>query len=137
MNEFEPFTNPFNYLDMIPEQTIEFIPAQYAFGTFTFNTRDRGTKTVNGIRIYLEDKLGTPLPAPDNFISSVLVEGIKHNVVTKYRGLHWIDIGPQKLVYQLKPLLANMIPSSMIFNLQAHSSAPRTHYSVSVTMIPF
>lgn len=135
MNELTPFEGPFSYLDLIDGQTINFIPAQYSYGMYTFVTRDRGTKTVQGIRVWLEDKLGTPLPPPNNYLSSVLVSGVKYDVTTKYRGMHYIDLGPQKLVFQLKPLLENIVPSNMIFTLQAHGRAPMTHYSVSVVQV--
>lgn len=47
----------------------------------------------------------------------------------------YVDIGQQKLVYQLRPLLDKTIPDIYEYQITALGSAPVTEYQVSVRPI--
>jgi hypothetical protein len=109
----EALPGPYNYLDLDDSQAIDIIPQSWKESMFTFQTNDRGTKSVRGLRIWLDQ-----------------TKGMKH-----YRGIPYIDVGQQKLVYQLEPLLAGTIPGIMVFHIQAHGVRPHKHFSVSAAQL--
>ncbi len=105
---------PFSYLELLHTQALAFVPASWDFGEYTFVVGSGRQKTVTGVRVFLSKIAG-----PNN-----------------YRGLPYIDIGQQKLLYQLRPLLAGTIPDQFEYIITAFGTRPRTEYSVSVRQLP-
>ena len=108
------FPGPFNYLELLHTQTLAFVPASWEYGEYSFvNTQNR-SKTVTGVRVFLSQKRG----------------------VQNYRGLPYIDIGQQKLLYQLRPLLDKTVADTFQYSVTAFGTRPRTEYSVAVAQVP-
>ena len=113
-NEIVCMQGPFSYLDLAHGQTVIFVPARWEYGSFCFTLRIGKQKTVQGIRIWLSQKV--PGGA--------------------YRGMPYVDIGQQKLVFQLRPLLDQTVPDLFEYAVTAIGSAPTTEYQVSVRPLP-
>ena len=111
-NELQAFQGPFSYLELLSGQNIVFVPARWEFGTYTFNPAGRPQKTVQGVRIWLSQK-----------------------GMNSYRGMPYIDIGQQKVLFQVRPLLEKTIPDLFEYSITAMGSAPTTEYSVSVRQV--
>ncbi len=111
-NEIQVFQGPFSYLELLSGQNLKFVPAKWEFGNYTFTPAGRPQKTVQGVRIWLSQK------------------GLNN-----YRGLPYIDIGQQKIMFQLRPLLDKTIPDLFEYSITAMGSAPTTEYSVSVSQL--
>lgn len=113
MNEEINFQGPFSYLELLHAQTLTFVPARWEYGSYSFTKKDGKGKTVTGVRIWLSQKVGQK----------------------QYRGMPYIDIGQQKLVFQLRPLLEKTIPDLYEYSITALGSAPTTEYQVSVRVL--
>ncbi len=107
------FKGPFNYLELLNLQSLSFVPGSWHFGEYTFVTGQNRTKTVTGVRIFLSQKRGPQM----------------------HQGLPYIDIGQQKLLYQLRPLLAATVPDAMQYTVTAYGYRPKTEYQVSVVQL--
>lgn len=104
---------PFSYLELLHMQSLDFIPESWDFGEYTFTNSQNRTKTVTGVRIFLSQRRAPQM----------------------YRGIPYIDVGQQKLLFQLRPLLAGVIPHEMQFTVTAFGTRPRTEYQVSVRQL--
>ena len=107
-----PFQGPFNYLELLHSQTLSFVPARWEYGMYSFTLKGGKNKTVQGVRVFLSGK-----------------------GISQYRGLPYIDIGQQKLLYQLRPLLERTLPDIFEYSVTAFGSAPVTEYQVSVRQL--
>ncbi len=107
------FEGPFNYLELLNLQSLSFVPGSWDFGEYTFTNQTGRAKTVTGVRIFLSQKRGPQM----------------------YRGLPYVDIGQQKLLYQLRPLLAATVPDEMQYMVTALGYRPKTEYQVSVQQL--
>jgi hypothetical protein len=113
MTEDKVLQGPFSYLELLHSQTLTFVPARWEYGLYTFTLKAGKQKTVMGARIFLSEKAGPHA----------------------YRGMPYIDIGQQKLLYQLRPLLDRTVPDIMEYSVTAIGSAPVTEYQVSVRQL--
>jgi hypothetical protein len=107
------FPGPFNYLELLHTQTLAFVPASWDYGEYAFTNTQNRSKVVTGVRVFLSQQRG----------------------VQMYRGLPYIDIGQQKLLYQLRPLLDQTVPHQMQYSVTAFGTRPRTEYSVAVAQL--
>jgi hypothetical protein len=107
-----PFQGPYNYLELLHGQNLLFVPARWEFGTYTFTTKGSVKKTVQGVRMFLSQR-----------------------GIAQYRGMPYIDIGQQKLMYQLRPLLGGTLPDMFEYSVTAYGSAPVTEYQLSVRQL--
>lgn len=106
------FPGPFNYLELMHLQSIDIYPKSWDFGEFSFQVDNR-TKTVSGTRIFLHEQIGEK----------------------RYKGLPYIDVGQQRLLYDLRPLLATVIPGAHGFRVTAYGTRPHTTYSVQPLLV--
>ncbi len=113
MNEEICFAGPFSYLELLHAQTLMFVPARWEYGNYCFTTRNGKGKKVIGVRIWLSEKVGAK----------------------QYRGMPYVDVGQQKLVFQLRPLLDKTLPDLYEYSITALGSAPTTEYQVSVRIL--
>ena len=114
MNEEMNFQGPFSYLELLHAQTLSIVPLRWEYGNYSFTKKNGIGKTVGGIRIWLSEKVGAK----------------------QYRGMPYVDVGQQKLVFQLRPLLDKMLPDAYEISVTALGSAPVTEYQVSVRVLP-
>lgn len=109
----QAFQGPYSYLELLHGQTLQFVPARWERGLYTFTLKAGRQKTVSGVRVWLSEKAGP----------------------RTYRGMPYIDIGQQKLLYQLGPLLDKTVPDIFEYSVTAIGSAPVTEYQVSVRQL--
>ncbi len=113
MNDQEMFQGPFSYLELLHGQTLTFVPARWKYGNYSFTLKAGKGKVVQGVRVWLSEKAGP----------------------RAYRGMPYVDIGQQKLLFQLRPLLDKTIPDIFEYSVTAIGSAPVTEYQVSVRQL--